>query len=221
VNPDRGGLRREAGKDSPWFALDADAVLQRLGSTAEGLSSADAAARVARHGANVLPRARGDSALDLLWRQIDSPLIWVLIASGAIAMVVDPTDGVGSGLVILAVVLLNTLIGFLQEWKAGRAIEALGAARRQQADDPRGGAGAWRRGDARQWRSRTRRSAAVGLPQSARGRSCAHRGECAGPQVRGTGGRRRRGGGRPLLHAFRRNDGDGWHRNRGRGRDRS
>jgi Ca2+-transporting ATPase len=125
VNPEQSGLRREAGKDSPWFALDADAVLQRLGSTAEGLSSADAAARVARHGANVLPRARGDTALDLLWRQIDSPLIWVLIASGAIAMGVDPTDGVGSGLVILAVVLLNTLIGFVQEWKAGRAIEAL------------------------------------------------------------------------------------------------
>ncbi len=125
MNPEQSGLRREAGKDSPWFALDADAVLQRLGSTAEGLSSADAAARVARHGANVLPRARGDSALDLLWRQIDSPLIWVLIASGAIAMVVDPTDGVGSGLVILAVVALNTLIGFVQEWKAGRAIEAL------------------------------------------------------------------------------------------------
>jgi Ca2+-transporting ATPase len=116
---------RDAGDASPWFAVDAGVALERLRSTPLGLSSDEAAARLARHGANTLPRARGDTALDLLWRQIDSPLIWVLIASGAIAMVVDPTDGVANGLVILAVVLLNTLIGFVQEWKAGRAIEAL------------------------------------------------------------------------------------------------
>ena len=109
----------------PWFALDAPATLRRLDSGAAGLSSAEAAARLAHRGANVLPRARGDTLLDLVWRQINSPLIWVLIASGAIAMAVDPTDGVANGLVILAVVLLNTLIGFIQEWKAGRAIEAL------------------------------------------------------------------------------------------------
>ncbi|MBS1105822.1 MAG: cation transporter [Deltaproteobacteria bacterium] len=125
MSPEHTGPPRAAGDRSAWFALDTDVVLQRLGSTAAGLSSAEAAARLARHGANTLPRARGDGAVELLWRQIDSPLIWVLIASGAIAMAVDPTDGVANGMVILAVVLLNTLIGFVQEWKAGRAIEAL------------------------------------------------------------------------------------------------
>jgi len=110
---------------APWFALEADAVLRVLRSTAGGLSSAEASSRLATHGPNVLPRAKGDTALDLLWRQINNPLIWVLVASGGIAMAVDPTDGIENGLVILAVVVLNTLIGFVQELKAGKAIEAL------------------------------------------------------------------------------------------------
>jgi Ca2+-transporting ATPase len=111
--------------DQPCFALDAAAVLRTLGSSAAGLSSAEATSRLEQYGPNVLPRARRDGPLDLLWRQINNPLIWVLIGSGAVAMIVDPTDGFQNGLVILAVVVLNTIIGFVQEFKAGKAIEAL------------------------------------------------------------------------------------------------
>lgn len=117
---DRGSPAKPA-----WFAMDAESVLQCVESRRDGLTSEQAAARLAEHGPNVLPKARGDTALELVWRQINSPLIWVLIASGILAMTVDPTDGVKNGLVILAVVLLNTLIGFVQEFKAGRAIDSL------------------------------------------------------------------------------------------------
>jgi magnesium-transporting ATPase (P-type) len=108
-----------------WHALPAEQVLADLTSSVQGLTTAEAQRRLQQHGPNVLPKPKGDSALDLLWRQINSPLIWVLIASGVVAMVVDPTDGIKNGLVILAVVALNTIIGFVQEFRAGKAIEAL------------------------------------------------------------------------------------------------
>jgi Ca2+-transporting ATPase len=111
--------------DRAWHALEVDAALAAMTTTAEGLTSGEAASRLASYGPNVLQRSGGDGALQLLWRQINNPLIWVLIGSAVLAMAVDPVDGIKNGLVILAVVILNTIIGFVQEFRAGKAIEAL------------------------------------------------------------------------------------------------
>jgi len=106
----------------PWHALPVDAALARLGSAVEGLSAAEVARRRAEFGLNVLERARGDGPWQLLFRQIHNPLIYVLLVSAALAMAM----GKGlDGVVVLGVVVLNTIIGFLQEYRAGRAIEAL------------------------------------------------------------------------------------------------
>ncbi len=106
-----------------WHALPAGAVTRELGTDlAAGLSVADAAARLARTGPNVLRAAAGESVGAILWRQVRSPLVLVLIGAGALAVAL----GKGAdGAVVLGVVLLNTLIGFVQEWRAGRAIQAL------------------------------------------------------------------------------------------------
>ncbi len=105
-------------------AQPAQAVLDGLGSGPSGLDAREAGARKERIGPNRLPRAGRESAWALLGRQINNPLIYVLLGSAALALVMGkPTD---AG-VVLGVVVLNTLIGFLQEHKAGRAIEALSA----------------------------------------------------------------------------------------------
>jgi calcium-translocating P-type ATPase len=105
-----------------WHALPEAEVLSTLGTTAEGLSSKEAQSRLVRDGPNRLPVTKGPSAFALLAEQVRSPLIYALVASAAVAFAFGEVD---DGVVVLAVVVLNTLIGFGQEYRAGRAIAAL------------------------------------------------------------------------------------------------
>jgi magnesium-transporting ATPase (P-type) len=107
----------------PWHALPAEAATAELGSDgAHGLSTAEAGARLTRYGPNVLPRKAGPSVGKLLWRQVNNPIVYLLLASAALAIALGKTlDGV----VVLGAVVVNAIIGFLQESRASRAIEAL------------------------------------------------------------------------------------------------
>jgi len=98
-------------------------VLAALATSATGLAQDEAARRLAQTGPNVTRARASESVFVVLVRQLANPLIAVLLVSGAIAIALgDAVDGA----VVLGVVAANTLIGFLQEWRAGRAIEALG-----------------------------------------------------------------------------------------------
>jgi Ca2+-transporting ATPase len=111
----------------PWHTRAADDVLSTLSATRDGLTTDEAQRRLSQYGPNVLDKKGGASVIELIWGQINNPLIWVLIGSAVIAMLVDPADGIKNGLVILAVVIINTIIGFAQEYKASKAIESLSA----------------------------------------------------------------------------------------------
>jgi len=111
-----------AGGPAPWHAQPEAEVVAALDAGPEGLTSAEARARLARYGPNRLPEAEGPSAARLLLDQIATPLMWALLASGGIALALGELE---DGLVVLAVVILNALIGFAQEYRAGRAIAAL------------------------------------------------------------------------------------------------
>ena len=88
----------------------------------KGLAPAEAAQRLQKYGANLIIRKKQASPLVILWRQINNPLIWVLLVSGTLAILLGKlTDG----LVVLAVVVINAIIGFVQEFRAEKAISAL------------------------------------------------------------------------------------------------
>jgi calcium-translocating P-type ATPase len=105
-----------------WHARPEADVLRSLDTSREGLTSEEARARLVHYGPNRLPVTKGPSALALLAEQVTSPLIYALLAAAAVAFAFGEVE---DGVVVLAVVLLNTLIGFGQEFRAGRAIAAL------------------------------------------------------------------------------------------------
>lgn len=105
-----------------WHAIDLNQVFEKQASTLQGLNTYEAKKRLLKFGHNQIKRKNKDSALKLLWRQINNPLIWVLVGSSTLA---TSLGKITDGLVVLSVVVVNTIIGFIQEFKAGKAIEAL------------------------------------------------------------------------------------------------
>ncbi|WP_433390976.1 HAD-IC family P-type ATPase [Micromonospora sp. KLBMP9576] len=112
-------------------ALAVHEVVLVLGTDTEhGLTDEEATARLARHGPNVLPSAAGSGSLRRLLRQFHNPLIYVLVAAGVVTLLL--AEYVDSA-VIFGVVLVNAVVGFLQESRAEAALDALRAMVRTQA----------------------------------------------------------------------------------------
>ncbi|MBI2306655.1 MAG: HAD-IC family P-type ATPase [Rhodocyclales bacterium] len=120
-----------------WHALSADEAAAHLDThPAHGLSEAAAAERLLRHGENRLPVPPGKSALLRFAAQLVQPLVLVLIAAGVVTTVLGEFVDAG---VILGVVLVNAIIGFVQEGKAEAALAALARAMAAEAVVVRGG----------------------------------------------------------------------------------
>ncbi len=106
-----------------WHCLDEEQAARRAATDARaGLTGAEAAARLARIGPNEIHEGRRRGPLAMLLGQFTDFMIVVLIAAAAISgLIGDLADT----LVILAIVVLNAIIGFVQEYRAERAIAAL------------------------------------------------------------------------------------------------
>jgi magnesium-transporting ATPase (P-type) len=106
----------------PWHALSTEAALHQAKTSSRGLTQAEADGRLQTHGPNRLPEAAQRSAWLRFLLHFHNILIYVLLAS---AVVTAALGHVVDTLVILAVVLGNAVIGFVQEGKAEKAMAAI------------------------------------------------------------------------------------------------
>lgn len=105
-----------------WHSREAEDALRTLASDRLGLTDEKAEERLAEHGPNTLPEARSVSPLLRFLRQFNNPLIYFLLAAAVAAFLLDhAVDAV----VILLVVLVNALVGFVQEGRAEKALSGM------------------------------------------------------------------------------------------------
>ncbi len=112
--------------ETKWYQLTVDEAFKRLSAGSSGLTTSEAKARLERFGYNEI-KFKKRSPLVRFLLQFHNPLIYVLLVAGTITGILSlrGEDMVGDTAVILGVVLLNVIIGFVQEGKGEAAIEAL------------------------------------------------------------------------------------------------
>ncbi|MGD2151643.1 MAG: cation-transporting P-type ATPase [Gemmatimonadales bacterium] len=113
-----------------WHALSIAEVLRQVDSTAEGLSGAEAAARLKRYGPNALQIARPISPWKILLGQLKSLVVVLLFAAAVVALVIGDLLEAAA---ILVVLVINTAVGFWTEWRARLAMDALRRLQVQEA----------------------------------------------------------------------------------------
>jgi len=120
-----------------WHTMPPEDVLETLGSDPSGLSSARAAALLGENGPNELRPAEPPSRLRMFLGQFNDFMIWVLLA----AVVISALEGeVADAIAITAILVLNGVLGFVQEFRAEQAMEALKQLSAPTATVVRGGA---------------------------------------------------------------------------------
>ncbi|HKJ75706.1 MAG TPA: cation-transporting P-type ATPase, partial [Gammaproteobacteria bacterium] len=112
------------GKDpvTPWHSQPAEAVREAFQTSEQGLSSDEARRRLEHHGPNRLPRPRQRGPWARFLAQFHNVLIYVLLAAAAVTGLLQHWTDTA---VILGVVVVNALIGFIQEGKAEQALDAI------------------------------------------------------------------------------------------------
>ncbi len=109
-------------EDKRWYKLSIEETLRELNSIRSGLTKEEAETRFLEYGPNELPAKKKSPPFVAFLRQFLSPLIYVLLIAAIISVALEHYVDAG---VIMAVLLLNAVIGYIQENRAEKAMEAL------------------------------------------------------------------------------------------------
>src|SRR3972149_5288919 len=110
------------GKNEKWYAFEIETVLKRLKSERSGLKSDNVKNRLLTYGFNELPEKKRISPVGIFLSQFKNYLILILIGAAIISAFTGETT---NATVILFIILFISVLGFVQEYKAERAMEAL------------------------------------------------------------------------------------------------
>lgn len=106
-----------------WHSRTVEEVMRELGANTElGLTEREVQVRLQKYGHNVITPKKGKSPVFRLLLQFNQPLVYILIISGVVTAVLKEYT---NSSVIFGVVLVNAIIGFIQEMKAVRSLDAL------------------------------------------------------------------------------------------------
>ena len=112
-----------------WHALSVDDSFKELRSSKNGLTNEDVAARLATHGPNELSEAKHTSPLRLFMQQFTDFLVIILLIAAAISAFIgwheNTKEELYDAAVIMVIVMFNAIFGFVQEYKAEKALAAL------------------------------------------------------------------------------------------------
>ena len=111
----------------PDYLQTTEEVLSTQGSSSRGLTGEEAAARLSKHGPNRLQEAKKITNFQRFVQQLKDPMLLILLAAAAVSAVTSilSHESLTEVFIILVVVLLNAVLGVVQESKAEAAIEAL------------------------------------------------------------------------------------------------
>ena len=120
-----------------WHAVPADEVIGRLKTDlANGLDAGEASRRISQYGPNRLPEGKKRGPVVRFFAQLNNILVYVLLGAGFVKLMVGLWLDAG---VILGVVIINALLGFIQEGKAEKALDSIRNMLSAEARTVRGG----------------------------------------------------------------------------------
>ncbi|WKZ17729.1 MAG: HAD-IC family P-type ATPase [Candidatus Jettenia sp. CY-1] len=105
-----------------WYQPPVKEIMQKLGTSDEGLPDKEAKERLQQYGPNRLAEEKKISKIKILLHQFTSPLIYILFVAALVTFLLKEFIDTS---VIMASVFLNTIIGYIQEFKAEQSVEAL------------------------------------------------------------------------------------------------